>query len=283
MVDSYNESILKAVAYLEESIQDELTLDELAKKAAFSKFHFTRIFKAITKENVNEYIRKRRLTLAAKALIESSTPIIDLALSYGYASQEAFTRAFKSFSGLSPQSYRKKGSHHYNLYKEPLSDTMLYLKKHPVRHQAYIIEKPAFAIGGILLKGDVNTHSISKLWNQFYEELHKQAIDPDKVSCYGYESIDETNKPYYLAAIKIADLNCMPDGWIGKYIPNQKYAVFPLDNVIENISLAIEDIYKNQLPALQVEPVGNFSFEYYEEDFIAHDSSFTVQLFVPIR
>lgn len=282
-MDLYDSSILRAINFIENRIKEEITLDELAREAAFSKFHFTRIFKAITKENVNEYIRKRRMTLAAKELVDTNTPLIELALTYGYTSQEAFSRAFKFYTNMTPQSYRKKRLHHHNLYKEVLSDKLLQLKKQPVRYQPTIVEKAAFTIGGIKLTGDLQNHSISKLWNVFYEELHKQSINPETVRCYGFESIDETNTPYYLAAIEVDSLDHLPKGWSGEHIPEHKYAVFPLDNVIDNISFAIEEIYKNQLQAMKVTPVMDFSFEFYDEDFVAHDSCYTLQFFIPIR
>lgn len=282
-MDLYDSSILRTVDYIENRITDELTLDELSKEATFSKFHFTRIFKAITKETVNEYIRKRRLTLAAKELIETSTPLIQIALTYGYTSQAAFSRAFKIYTGITPQSYRKKGIHHHNLYKEALSETILQINKQPVRYSASIIEKPSIFIGGISIKGDLRSNQISKLWNQFYEELHKQSINPETARCYGYESLDESNMPYYLAAIEVDSLENLPEGWSGVLIPNHKYAVFTLENVIENISYAIEDIYKNQLPELNVKPEMNYNFEFYDEEFTAHDSRYTLQFFVPIR
>ncbi|HYK75224.1 MAG TPA: helix-turn-helix domain-containing protein [Pseudoneobacillus sp.] len=282
-MELYDSSILKAVEFIEKRINEELTLAELAREASFSKFHFTRIFKAITKEPVNEYIRKRRMTLAAKDLIETSIPIIQIALTYGYTSQEAFSRAFKTFIDMTPQSYRKKGVHYHNLYKEALSETLLQIKKQPVRQGATIIEKPSFFIGGMATNGDLDNHIISKLWNQFYEELKKQSINPETARCYGYESLDGNNTPYYLAAIEVDRLENLPDGWSKVHIPAQKYAVFTLDNVIENIAFAIEEIYKNQLRALNVKPVMNYHFEFYDEEFTAHDSRFTLQIFVPIE
>lgn len=107
-MESYDTSILKVTEYIERRINQKITLEELSREAAFSKYHFMRIFKALTKETLNEYVRKRRLTLAAKELIESDTSLIQIALKYDYASQEAFSRTFSSYMGTSPLSYRKK-------------------------------------------------------------------------------------------------------------------------------------------------------------------------------
>ncbi|MGG1657976.1 AraC family transcriptional regulator [Brevibacillus sp. NRS-1366] len=59
-MELYDGSILRVIEYMENRIDCDLTLDELASEAAFSKFHFTRVFKAVTKETIYEYIRKRR-------------------------------------------------------------------------------------------------------------------------------------------------------------------------------------------------------------------------------
>jgi AraC family transcriptional regulator len=280
---TYDASILKAVEYIEANIHDELTLEKLAKEASFSKFHFTKIFKAIAKENINEYIRKRRLTLAATALINTETPIIHIAMEYGYTSQEAFSRPFKTYFGTTPQSYRKKAVHYRNLYKESLSNTMLQIKKQPVRCEPVIVEKSAMVIGGIVIKGNLQNHEISKLWNRFYEDLEKLSLDPETARCYGYESIDETNTPYYLAAIEVEGLVEVPENWTRVSVPGTKYVVFTVDNVIENLGIVAEEIYKTHLPALGLQPDQNYYFEFYHEDFTSHDDNYTIQIFVPIR
>ncbi|WP_052329688.1 helix-turn-helix domain-containing protein [Thermicanus aegyptius] len=282
-MNQYDGSILKAIEYIENRIDHEIPLDEIAKVAAFSKFHFTRIFKAVTKENLNDYIRKRRLTLAARALIETDMPIQQIGFTYGYSSQEAFTRAFKQYMGISPKSYRNKGIHYHNLYKEALSEPLLYLKKRQVPYKASIIQKPSFMIGGICLSGELNHHQISVLWNRFYDELQRFSINPETVACYGYESIDETNTPYYLAAIEMDRLENLPPGWRREVIPEHKYAAFTLENVIENIPNAMEEIYQNQLPAMNLKPVQNFSIEYYEADFMANDRTYTLKFLVPVE
>ncbi|MET3290901.1 UNVERIFIED_CONTAM: AraC family transcriptional regulator [Brevibacillus sp. OAP136] len=283
-MELYDGSILRVIEYVESRIDCELSLDELASEAAFSKFHFTRIFKAVTKETIYEYIRKRRLTEAAKDLIETSIPLLQIAITYGYASQEAFTRAFKNYTGMSPQSYRKKAVHLHNLYKSAISETLLQTKKQPVRHTASIIEKPDFFIGGISLRDDFFSNQMrSQLWNRFTDDLRKRSIDPLTIKSYGYESLDHDNMPYYLAAIEVDSLENLPAGWTGMRIPRHTYAVFHLDNVIENLPYAMEEIYKNRLQELNVKPNLDFSFEFYHAGFIANDGTHPLQYFVPIE
>lgn len=80
-----------------------------------SKESFIRTFSFIMNMSIYEYIRKRRMTLAALELKNNTVKIIDLSLKYGYESPEAFTRAFKAIHGISPSAARKKGAK-LNLY-----------------------------------------------------------------------------------------------------------------------------------------------------------------------
>lgn len=282
-MEEYDISIMRAIKYIENDIHGEITLDQIADEAAFSKFHFTRVFKAVTKESINQYIRKRRLTLAAKDLIETEMPINQLALDYGYTTQEAFTRSFKSFTGLSPHSYRKKGSHFHNLYKAELNESALKRTKQHADYPAQIVKMSTFFIAGLECKEIVDNHQISKLWNRFYDELQEASIDPNTVPCYGYESLDDADVPFYIAAIKVDSLERLPEGWIGVKIPGYKYVSFTLYNDIEQLPYAIEYIYKIQLPAMNLKPDLNFNLEFYDVDYAANDPAYTLKILIPIK
>lgn len=78
------EALQKAIDYMEEHLLDEMPVEEIAKQANSSPFHFQRTFALLTDISVGEYLRRRRLTLAAGELCSSDARIIDLALKYGY-------------------------------------------------------------------------------------------------------------------------------------------------------------------------------------------------------
>lgn len=102
------ETIQKVVDYIEENLNNELSLDKIAEKAGYSKFHLHRIFSKIVGETIHKYIQKRRLTEAARKLVYTDDSIINIALISGYESQQAFTLAFKKMYKSSPQIYRIK-------------------------------------------------------------------------------------------------------------------------------------------------------------------------------
>lgn len=103
---THSKEIQTALDYIELNLCEELTLEEISKTAGFSKFYFHRTFQKEVGIPLQDYIRKRRLASAASALLNTDTPILDLALTYRFESQEAFTRAFKSIYQLPPGKYR---------------------------------------------------------------------------------------------------------------------------------------------------------------------------------
>ncbi len=84
-----------------------LSLDNVAAKAGYSKWHLQRMFKDVTGHAIGAYIRARRLSKSAVALRLTARPILDIALQYRFDSQQTFTRAFKKQFSLTPALYRR--------------------------------------------------------------------------------------------------------------------------------------------------------------------------------
>jgi AraC family transcriptional regulator len=103
------ERLNAAIDYLEANLAGELDVTEAARRAACSPFYFQRLFAIVTGMTVGEYIRKRRLTLAASDLSSGRVKVIDVALRYGYDSPDAFRRAFRAMHGVTPQAARGPG------------------------------------------------------------------------------------------------------------------------------------------------------------------------------
>ncbi len=102
------ELIKNILSYLENRLQENPTLDELEETFHYSKFYLNRIFRENTGQTMGMYLRGRRLTEAARKLVETETPIIEIALEAGYHSQQAFTGAFQQVYQCSPKAYREQ-------------------------------------------------------------------------------------------------------------------------------------------------------------------------------
>lgn len=101
------EKLNKMIGYIEENLKGEIDYSELTKIGCCSLPKLQQMFSITCGIPVSEYIRNRRMTIAAYELINSDTKIIDLALMLGYDSPESFTRAYRSFHGVSPSETRK--------------------------------------------------------------------------------------------------------------------------------------------------------------------------------
>ena len=92
---------------IREKRDEQLSLQQLARRFSYSEYHFSRRFREISGMSFRDYLRLRKLAFALKALRDSQAGILDIALDYGFSSHEAFTRAFKSAYGITPSDYRR--------------------------------------------------------------------------------------------------------------------------------------------------------------------------------
>jgi len=100
-------NIQNTIDYIENNLEDKLDCDILAAEIYTSSFYFQRMFAILCDSTVGEYIRNRRLTLAGYELLSSDSSIMDIAIKYGYETNESFTRAFSRFHGVTPSIARK--------------------------------------------------------------------------------------------------------------------------------------------------------------------------------
>jgi AraC family transcriptional regulator len=162
------ESLQKAIDFMELHLLEEFTIEDVAKEANVSKFHFQRTFSLLTDLSIGEYLRQRRLTLAAQELTTTENKIIDLAYKYGYDTPEAFTKAFRRQHGITPSEARKNKGR-LNAYNRLIIQVNL-KGAEPMRYR--IEEKEEFQVVGVKrefsLKNDENLKGIPKMW----EDVH---------------------------------------------------------------------------------------------------------------
>lgn len=118
--------VSQAIRYIEDHLNDKLELDIVAAALHYSKFHLHRIFTKTVGLTIHEYAQRRQLTEAAKLLVFSQKPIIEIALISGYESQQAFTGIFKAMYKTTPAQFREAETF-YPLQLE------IYLKEELVR------------------------------------------------------------------------------------------------------------------------------------------------------
>ncbi|MDD3243974.1 MAG: helix-turn-helix transcriptional regulator [Eubacteriales bacterium] len=101
--------IQNAIDEIEQNVKEEITVDELAQHQYVSSYYFQKMFSALCQCTVGDYIRNRRLTLAAYDVAHTKKTILDIAVLYCYDSSEGFSKAFSRYYGITPMAARKSG------------------------------------------------------------------------------------------------------------------------------------------------------------------------------
>lgn len=113
--EDHIKSITKALHYIEQHLEHELTLELVANVAYYSPYHFHRIFKQFTNETLNNYIARKRVEKASADLLHrENLPISEVSMKHGFTSNSSFTRAFKKFYGVSPSNFRSLSKGKYS-------------------------------------------------------------------------------------------------------------------------------------------------------------------------
>lgn len=162
-----------ALNYIEENLADDIDFKEVARRAYCSEYHFKRMFSFLAGVTLSEYIRRRRLTLAAFELINGNLRIIDVAIKFGYSSPDSFTRAFQSLHGVTPSEARNNG---HSLKAYPRMTFQLSIKGG--REMNYrIAEKDAFRIVGIMKRVPVIFQGVNPEIAAMWKSLNEEKIN----------------------------------------------------------------------------------------------------------
>lgn len=214
----------KALWVIERHLGRPLTLAEIAGACGVSKYHLAHAFGASTGLSVMQYVRGRRLTIAAQLLTEGAPDILGLALDSGYGSHEAFSRAFRAQFGVTPETVRQKAS------TEDLP--MVKARKIP-EAGAVQLDPPRIVSGApILVAGLSERHSfetaqeIAAQWHRFmaiYGEIpNKAGPIPLGVTM----NMDDDGNFEYLCGVEVSKFSADRHGLVQLRIPAQTYAVF---------------------------------------------------------
>jgi len=221
-----------AMAYIEEHLDDEIDFTEVERLALCSEYHFRRMFSYLAGISLSEYIRRRRLTLAAFELQNHDTRVLDTAVKYGYGSADSFARAFTGLHGMTPSEARQSGQ---TLKAYPRMTFQLTVKG--VAEMNYrIVEKEGFAIVGLmrrvpLVYEGVNPH-IAEMTSQLTEELIRTLKGLSNVEPRGIISAsthfaggreEGSEIDHYIG---VATTHPAPDGLAELAVPPLTWAVF---------------------------------------------------------
>lgn len=283
---------------MEDNLENPITLGEIAEASGLSTYYFSRLFNIFAGESPMSYLRHRRLTEAALRL--ENTPgysLINLALDYGFESQEAFTRAFKRNFGIPPGKYRKERLSLHTKFRLRLTSSQLSLRQGAPKMIPEFATRQAFHVIG--LTGDFSkdtadtskdtTNTIVDLWrnlNARYDEFDPATIDRDYN--YGVCLRGDGNNFTYLAAIAANSLKKVPKGMTGLKVEAGNYAVFHLTidkatPINQQFNDAYQGIWGDWLPNSEYDFAETPDFELYGPGFDGKTGTGEIEIWIPVK
>lgn len=268
-----------AIKYIEENLAGEIDYKAAARIACCTEYQFQRMFSFITDIPLSEYIRRRRLTLAAFELQNTDVRIIDLALKYGYDSPVSFARAFRRLHGVNPASARENGT---NLKAYPPISFHISIKG-DVEMNYRIEDKNAFSVFGVeeifTTENGENLRKIPEFWNRVLEDGTIDRIEAASgLKCDGTPGIMPVNAvmchretggstfPYMICAL--TPKSGVPEEFTSVQIPALTWAIFTSDEytpdkTTETIQKLWKRIYSDWFPTSGYEHGNGPEFEMY--------------------
>ena len=273
------ESLNFALQYIERHLLEEADSEKAAKHVGLSRFYLERTFAALTGMSVSEYIRARRLTLAAQELLTDDPKVIDLALKYGYDTPESFTKAFSRFHGVTPTSARRMST--LLRCQNPLA---ISIKMEGIAIMNYKMEQmDAFRVVGVekSFHMDSSMQEIPKFWDEFMKKGLYEKVVPMFGICFDADA--NGNFPYLIGEV-LQPGKVVPEGMVTRELPAHLWARFackgPMPGAIQNVT---RQIYSEWLPTNGVYEVAqNVEIEMYNEvDITAPD--YESEVWIPVK
>ncbi|MFD2614813.1 AraC family transcriptional regulator [Paenibacillus gansuensis] len=256
-----------AVDLIESNLDNSLDIEQIAKTACSSPFHFQRMFHMVTGMTIAEYTRRRRLTLAAQELsMTGSVRVIDVALKYGYDSPESFSKAFRKLHGITPSEARRSGM---NLKAFPRLSLQLTIKGDKEIDYRIVEKEPYTVIGRtIQLHCEEEEPSRRTFWRTCRQDGSLALLDSwgSDENLLGITMDIEGSYFTYLIAkrMPVPAVNTEAVLFSTYVVPGSTWAVFlsqgPLPDAITGL---FQQIYQEWFPATGYEHTGGPEIEVY--------------------
>lgn len=289
---------------MEAGLFEEVSLAEIARAAGMSRWHFHRMFAALAGEPPATYLRRRRMSEICRRLVETDEPLIDLALSCGFASQASFTRAFSRHTGVSPGRYRREALR-TPAYTYGRLDVAAHVSLNERRAQMEprIVTRPGFRVVGLAGRYDLETNiQIPSLWARFAptigsidrrvgletfgvccsDEVLGRDQEARLVTAASPAPTADSASFIYAAGVAVEESAPIPDGMVGLTIPDNRYAVFTHVGHLSGLRETTRRIWGEWLPASPYTTIEAPDLELYDERMNPETGDGEVDIYVPV-
>lgn len=274
-MDIYN-VLEKTIKLIEDNLDNQdLNISFLSNKVFVSSYHLQRIFYSLFGKTIGSYIRERRLTEAG-ADIKKGEKVADVAIKYGYESQESFTRAFKKFHGVNP-GVAKKGI----IISCVPAINMNNFKKGEINMDIKIEKENAFSIIMITKQFNEETsfEKVPKFWDEYYEKGYQNSVPPMLGICINNN--DSLEFEYGIGSLQ--EYCCkIPEGFKQINIPDHLWGKFYTKG---KMPTAIQKLWKeviNWIQNSEYKIASNYDFECYSEGD-SNSDDYVSGIWVPLK
>lgn len=228
--------IQNTVDGIEAKLSNPIELEQLAEEAGMSFWHFLRVFRSVVGETPKDYIRRRRLTHAAFALLEHKQNILEIALAAGFESHEAFTRAFKNQFNISPRNFRFAGKQPDFPYAHPgvCTNYLAHLQT-GISREPEIRLQPSLRLVGIKAEYSMAPEEFdvltlgARLWEDFAEQIaavKRRSDDNILFMCDIFACNEQYLRCMVMLCVVVDEFEDLPAACISEFRPPSKDAVF---------------------------------------------------------
>lgn len=242
MRTNYEDRLLRVLAYIHDNPAGDLCLDTLADVAAMSRFHWHRVFRAMTGETCADAVRRIRMNRAACWLVQTDWPVRDVARKCGYPSIHSFSRTFRDTYGLPPGLFREQGdlvSPHKPSRKGPYPMHNITVETRPALTLAALEHRGPYLEIGSKFEQVATIATTRNLWSSTRGMAGVYLDDPSSVEAKDLRSF---------AGLVLADGTDAPDGLLRIETHSGSTAVLTYKGPYAGLPAAYDYIYCDWLP-----------------------------------
>ncbi|MEM9320029.1 MAG: AraC family transcriptional regulator [Pseudomonadota bacterium] len=274
----YEKRMLRVLKYIHDNPTGDLSLDALADVAALSRFHWHRVFRAMTGNTCAHVVKSVRMHRASIALVHSDLLIADIAASVGYPQVASFSRAFSDVYRRSPSAFRRQGQ----LAPNPISLT----KGDPNMYDVEIRDMPARRLAALRHEGAYP--EIGRTFQALYTMVGARGLFPQIGHGVALYYCDPSQTPeaelVSHAGVSLNGGAVVTEGFESIDIPAGRAAVLTMTGPYAGLAQAWDHLYSGWLPKSGQEPRDEAPYEVYLNDpYDTAPDDLITEIVVPLK
>ncbi len=282
------EVILKAIAYIDANLKNEIDVFGVSQEVCYSLYHFIRLFQSITGFSPNNYIQHRRLTEAVSEIKNTDKKIADIAYEYQFGSPETFSRAFRRQFNINPSEARKTHSLAALPLLNPITPEYVYQSDKLRCKAPELLKLSERILVGIAFFFSDNTeiNDLSKEWGRFMNEVNtiKNQVMPERYyQVQFWSEKQDLGGMYFFTGIEVSKAQNINPLFVVKSIPAGNYLRFIHKGLANKVGYTYKYIYNQFLPDTDFNLNKSFNFEYYGEKCLGpYNENSESEIYIPV-